>query len=87
MAKPRTRIDDLRELRDEAEAAIARALADGDGKHEPGSWIAVSARHHWEHAHVHLWGIEDKLNDTDINHAICRLVMIKATQRRLRDGK
>jgi hypothetical protein len=87
MAKPRTRIDDLRELRDEAANAIASALADGDGKHEPGSWTGENARHHWEHAQAHLWGLNEEFNETDANHLVCRAVMLLATRRRLLSGK
>ena len=83
----RTRQNDYDELCDEAIVAICDALHDGDGKHEPGSWISENARHHWEHAYAHLWSLNEEFNEEDLNHLICRAVMLHAGRRRLRDGK
>lgn len=68
----RTRRDDLNELMDVVRHAISCALADGDGKHAPGSWLDEPSEHHLDHMIEHASQYYSGRDFQDIANMICR---------------
>lgn len=65
-------------------AAIVRAMDDGDTRGYDGQWLHQSPLEHSRHAFEHLCGFLNGEGDLDehLDHAICRLIMLKI----VRDG-
>jgi len=65
-------------------AALVRAMDDGDAHNYNGLWLDQSPLEHIRHAYTHICELLNGEGDPDENldHAICRLVMLKI----VRDG-
>lgn len=76
---PRRRTDDLGDLVQVAVRALSSALADGDEKHPPGSWMTETFGHQLDHLQSHLAGIYAADDGEDhLAHLICRAVIARA---------
>jgi hypothetical protein len=73
-------------LMTEAKAALDRSLNDGKAHGYTTEWLHQTPGQHLAHAHVHMdelviaLRMDDMLNPfvlEDLDHAICRLVMLK----------
>lgn len=74
------RIDDLAELIQVAVRALRKALADGDEKHPPGSWMGETYANQINHLQKHLGALLNSREDGEdhLAHIICRAVIAKA---------
>lgn len=64
-----------------ANAALVRSLDDGDKRCYNGIWLEQSPTEHYRHACEHVAQIimsdQNDIVDEQIDHAICRLIMLK----------
>jgi hypothetical protein len=75
----RKRTDDLADLTVAATRALHKALSDGDGHHEPGSWAAETTGNQINHLIDHLKRVQaGELTKEHLTHIVCRATILYA---------
>lgn len=75
-------MDIIEPSREQQIIRIARVLKEGASKYQANNWRLIPEEEHLNHAMIHLLAAEmGDTQDNHLDHALCRLMMVYATER------